>query len=75
MAEAERGAVGAPLKPIEPLALPCRAALAAARAMNMLGVMPQHRLKWRPKWLWSKKPTSVATTDPGTPSSNSVCAR
>jgi hypothetical protein len=51
MAEAERDAVGAPLKPIEPLAPPCRAALAAARAMNMLGVMPQHRLKWRPKWL------------------------
>jgi hypothetical protein len=48
MAEAERGALAFAML----AAAPCLPALTAARCwMNMLGVMPQHRLKCRPKWL------------------------
>jgi DNA-binding transcriptional LysR family regulator len=53
----------------------CVVALPRARFRNAVGVMPQNCLKCRARWLWSKKPTSAATMEPGTPASSSICAR
>ena len=55
--------------------LPCAEHRARERFRYMLGVIPQKRLKCRAKWLWSKNPTSAATTDPGMPASSKACAR
>ena len=46
----------------------------AGLARNWPGVMPQIERKCRQRWLWSKKPTSMAAMAGGTPSRKSCCA-